>query len=103
MRKAWNQLASLRPNANDAWVADFILLRARLLEETSTYKEAISWLTHNGLSNDVQRAPLYYFLFGLGCWGAGESESSKRAFSDVEKISGSSDLRKAVSESSLSP
>lgn len=67
-REAWNQLAGAQPRGEEPWTGDFMLLKARLLEEASSYAEAIALLTQDGgnLAQDAQRAPLYFFLLGLG-------------------------------------
>ena len=100
VREAGRQIADLQPTTSDAWAEDFIILKAKLLEDTSAYAEAVALLTHEGnvLSQDAQRAPLYYFLLGLGCRGAGEKESAKRAFSEVVAISAESDLGRAATK-----
>ena len=98
VREAWKHAANLQPSASDQWARDFILLKAKLLEDTSAHKEAVTWLAGNDLSQDAQRAPLYYFLLGLGYRGAGESEGAKQALLKVVAISRESDLGKAASE-----
>lgn len=98
VREAWKQAANLQPSTSDQWAADFILLKAKLLWDTSAYREAVTWLASNNLSQDAQRAPLYYFLLGLGYRGADESGGAKQALSKVVAISRENDLGKAAEE-----
>ena len=100
LKQAWRQTASLKPAASVSWYGDFILLRAKLLEDTSAYAEAVALLSDEGasLSQDVKRAPLYYFLLGLAYRGAGDSENAKQAFSKATSISQDSDIGTAAQQ-----
>jgi tetratricopeptide (TPR) repeat protein len=100
LKRAWKQTALLNPAALVSWYGDFILLKAKLLEDTSAYAEALALLGHEGgsLASDAQRAPLYYFLLGLGYGGTGEAAKAKEAFSKVSSIAAESDLGKAAKE-----
>jgi Tfp pilus assembly protein PilF len=80
-----------------------ILLEAKLLEDTSAYKNAVTWLADNDLSQDAQRAPLYYFLLGMGYRGEGDAENAKQVFSKVVSISRDSELGKAAEELMRNP
>ena len=105
VREAWKQAANLQPSTSDRWAADFILLKAKLLEDTSAYNEAVSWLTQNDLAEDAQRVPLYYFLLGLGYRGANGNEKAKQVFSKVVAISAQSDFgesRQRIAATSIS-
>lgn len=98
--EAWKQIEGLQPAASAPWVPDFILLKARLLEDTNAFTEAVSLLSSNGqlLAEDALRAPLYYFLLGIAYRGTGEMEKSKLALSRVMSISEQSALGKAASD-----
>ena len=77
--EAWKQADGLAPARSDAWAADFILLRARLLLDASSYGEAVASLTASSktLSGDAKRAPLYFYLSGLGYRGGRAGEGSR--------------------------
>jgi tetratricopeptide (TPR) repeat protein len=100
MKGAWKQVASLKPTIAVPYYVDFVLLKAKLLVETSAYADALDLLASEGpaLSQDAQRAPLYYFLLGLGYRGKSDSENADRAFAKVVSISAESDLGKTASE-----
>lgn len=98
VREAWKHASSLKSSTSDPWASDFILLRAKLLEDVSAYSEAVGWLRQNDLSQDRQRAPLYYFLLGLGYRAADDSENATQVLSKVVAIAGESDLGKAADE-----
>jgi tetratricopeptide (TPR) repeat protein len=98
LKQAWKQTAGLTPSANDAWYGDFILFKARLLEETSAYADALALLAHEGggLAQDSKRAPLYYLLLGVAYRGAGNGAQAQRALSKVTTLAGDSDLGRAA-------
>lgn len=100
VHQAWKTVADLRPSGSEAWASDFILLKAKLLEDASAYEEAIALLKRyeQGLSRDAQRAQFYYFLLGLGYRGAGDSENAKKALSRTVEISKESDIGKSARE-----
>lgn len=97
-RNALKQAADLQPTRTDAWAADFVVLKAKLLIDTNAYAQEIEWLTRqeNDLSGDAQRASLYYFLLGVGYRGVGDTTNAKQSLSKVAAISGESDLGKAA-------
>jgi tetratricopeptide (TPR) repeat protein len=100
VKGAWKQVASLKPAVAAPYYRDFLLLKAKLLEETSAYADALDLLAGEGaaFSQDAQRAPLYYFLLGLGYRGTGDSENANLAFRKVIAISAESDLGKTAGE-----
>jgi tetratricopeptide (TPR) repeat protein len=98
VRGAWKEVAGLKPCASDNWTSDFVLLKAKLLEDTSAYSEAVEWLSTNDLSQDAQRSQLYLFLLGLGYRGAGDETKAQQALSRVVSISADSDIGKAATE-----
>jgi tetratricopeptide (TPR) repeat protein len=83
--EAWKQADGLTPGNSDPWAADFILLRARLLLDTSSYGDAVASLAaaSNTLSGDAKRAPLFFYLSGLGYRGAGQAEKAVQAFTQA--------------------
>jgi len=95
--EAWKEAVALPPGAgSEPWFADFVLLKARLLEETSAYGEAATWLAANDLSQDAQHAALYWFLLGLAYGGSGEDGKARRTLENVAALSGESDLGRAA-------
>jgi tetratricopeptide (TPR) repeat protein len=62
------QAARIGSASGEEWYADYVILKARLLTEANSFEEEVRWLTANGkdLSQDLVRAPMYYFLLGLG-------------------------------------
>ena len=98
LRGAWRHLAGLKPGASDRWAGDFVLLKAKLLEDSSAYSEAVDWLEANDLSQDPPRAQLYFFLLALGHRGSGDDVNAKKAFAKVESISADSGLGRAAAE-----
>jgi len=96
--EAWKQAERLSPGSGDSWASDYVLLRARLLIDSSAYAEAAEWLAEHGkgLSQDVQRAQLFYVLLGLAYRGEGLDDQAKQALSDALTISSESDLGKAA-------
>ena len=98
VREAWKQTADLKPSPGEAWYGDFILLKARLLEDTSSCADAAALLTQEGgtLAHDPQRAPLYYFLLGLAYRGTGDGPRAGQALSTVVSLAGEADLGKTA-------
>jgi hypothetical protein len=96
--EAWKQITGLDPGPGDAWQPDFVLLKARLLIDSSAYAEAVTLLgpSDRKLSEDAQRAPLYYFLLGIARRGAGDVDGAKRAMARLTAISPESDMGKAA-------
>jgi hypothetical protein len=84
----------LKPNDSDPWAADFVLLKAKLLEDASAYEEALALLKQNeqGLSQDAQRSQVYYFLLDLEYRRAGDSTDANRALAKAASISKDSDI-----------
>jgi tetratricopeptide (TPR) repeat protein len=97
-REALKQAAGLQPSGADEWASDFIILKAKLLVDSSAFAQAIAWLTQNGndLSGDAQRAAIYDFLLGVGYRGVGDTSNEKVALSKVTAMSAESDLGKAA-------
>jgi hypothetical protein len=95
---AVRQLAGARPGSGASWASDYILLQAKLYLDTFAFAQAIQWLSQagNNLSGDAQRAPLYYFLLGLGYRGVGDSTNATQSFSKVIFLAGESDLGKSA-------
>jgi tetratricopeptide (TPR) repeat protein len=91
-RDAARQLAGLKPAGS--WAGDYILLRAMLYLDTFAFTQEIQWLTQagNDLSGDEQRAPIYYYLLGLGYRGAGDVPKETQSLSKVVSFAGENDL-----------
>jgi len=103
--QAWKLAEDLTPVPGTEWEGDLVLLKARLLLDTSAFAEAAALLAIEGgwLAQDASRAPLYYFLLGVGYRGAGAAESSRQALSRVVAISSDSDLGAAAADLLKSP
>ena len=97
---AWKLAEGLTPVPGTEWAGDLVLLKARLLLDTSAFAEAAALLVREGswLAQDSSRAPLYHFLLGVGYRGAGAMESSRQALSRVVAISPDSDLGIAAAD-----
>jgi tetratricopeptide (TPR) repeat protein len=97
---AWKLAERLAPVPGTDWAGDLVLLKARLLIDTSAYAEAAALLVREGgwLAQDSSRAPLYQFLLGVGYRGAGAVQSSRQALSRVVAISPDSDLGIAAAD-----
>lgn len=95
---AVKQLAGVKPSSGASWAGDFILLQAKLYLDTFAFPQAIQWLTQpgNDLSGDAQRAPIYYYLLGLGYQEIGDGQNAKQSLSKVVAIAGGSDLGKSA-------
>ena len=95
---ATKELANIQNPGGVSWTADYILLTAKLDLDGLAFPQAVAWLTQRGhdLSGDGLRAPLYYFLLGMGYRGVGDTANEKTCFSKVIAISGDSDLGKAA-------
>ena len=98
IRNAWKDLSNVQPGASDTWAGDFVLLKAKLMEDSSDYQAAVDWLTANDLSADAQRAQLYFFLLGLACRGADQEEAAQQALSRAVTLGPETDLGKAATE-----
>jgi tetratricopeptide (TPR) repeat protein len=95
LQKALEKTEGVRPSANELWVKDFVLLKARLLIECNAYAESVSWLTTNeagALAQDAHRASLYDLLLGIAYCGAGDKEKAKLALQEVVNLSPKSEL-----------
>jgi tetratricopeptide (TPR) repeat protein len=97
---AWKLAQDLTSVPDAEWAGDLLLLKARLLLDTSAFADAVALLEGEGswLAQDKSRAPLYHFLLGLGYRGAGAAESSRQALSRVVAISPDSDLGIAAAD-----
>jgi tetratricopeptide (TPR) repeat protein len=99
-REALKQIVGLQPNGADDWASDFVILKAKLLLDSSAFTQEIAWLTQSGndLSADAQREALYQFLLGVGYRGVGDIANEKAHLSKVVAISRESDLGTAAAE-----
>ena len=99
-RGALKLAASLKPSGGEAWAADFVLLKAKLLMDTNAFSQEITWLTQNGndLSGDAQRGQVYLFLLGVAYRGAGDTANQKEALTKAVFLSPDSDLGKAAAQ-----
>jgi tetratricopeptide (TPR) repeat protein len=95
---AWKAIAELKPSRSDPWAGDFILLKAKLLEDASAYEEALTLLKQDEqrLAQDAQRSQLYFFLLGLGYRGAGDAKNANQALAQAAGISKESDIGRSA-------
>lgn len=94
------ELDDIRTPGGVSWAGDYILLKAKLELDNLAFSQELAWLsqTGNDLSGDGMRAPLYYFLLGIGYRGIGDVPSEKASFSKVIAISADSDLGKSAAQ-----
>ena len=99
-REALKQAEGLQPSGADEWTPDFIILKAKLLVDSSAFAQEVAWLTQGGndLSGDAQRAALYNFLLGVGYRGVGDTANAKANLLKVVAISAESDLGKVAAQ-----
>jgi hypothetical protein len=104
-REALKQAGMLQPGGGASWSADFVILKAKLLADTNGFAEEVQWLKANGgnLPQDAQRAPVYFFLLGLGYRGTGDLENEKSSLGQVVSIAKDSDLGMAAAQLLQSP
>jgi hypothetical protein len=104
-RKAIEYASGLRPSRADAWSSNFVILRAKLLIDSSAFTQEVAWLTQpgNDLTRDAQRSSVYLFLLGLGYRGICDVSNEKLALSKVMSISGESELGQAAAILLLNP
>ncbi|MGA2641618.1 MAG: hypothetical protein ABSG21_12035 [Spirochaetia bacterium] len=91
-------LSAAKPTSGASWAGDYILLQAKLSIDTFAFPQAVQWLNQpeNDLSGDAQRAPLYYFLLGLGYEGLNVEPDAKKSLQKVVSLAGDSDLGKSA-------
>ncbi len=91
---AVRQIAGAKPAGGASWSGDYVLLQAKLYQDTFAFAQAVQWLNQpgNDLSNDAQRASLYYFLLGLGYRGAGDEQKATASLQKVVTLEGTSNL-----------
>ena len=85
--------------------SNFVILKAKLLIDSSAFPQEVAWLTRseNDLSRDAQRSSVYLFLLGLGYRGVCDVSNEKLALSKVMSISGESVLGKSAALLLLNP
>jgi hypothetical protein len=86
------------PAAGSPWADDFVIFKAKLLADTNAFSDELAWLRPHGarLSRDPERAPVYWFLLGLGYRGIGDVTRERQSLSRVVSLAGDSDLGKAA-------
>jgi tetratricopeptide (TPR) repeat protein len=100
VRDALKQVADLKPSDLENDAADLVILKGKLLFDTSAFARDVQWLSSNAalVKGDSQRAPLYYLLLGLSYNGTGDQVNAKENLQKVVGISADSDLGKTASE-----
>jgi hypothetical protein len=86
------------PAAGSPWADDFVIFKAKLLADTNAFSDELAWLRPHGarLSRDPERAPVYWFLLGLGYRGIGDVTRERQSLSRVVSLAGDTDLGKAA-------
>jgi hypothetical protein len=74
-RSALGSLAAIAPTGAEPWANDYVLLKARLLEDAFAFSPAIDLLLAHGaqLASDQSRAQTWLFLLALGYKGTGDA------------------------------
>jgi tetratricopeptide (TPR) repeat protein len=98
--EAWKQVVRLDPSTSVPWYGDFVLLKAKLLEDTNDYSGTIALLTgqEGRLSGNAQRAPLFHFLLGLAYGAQGDSPNAEQNLGMVMRLAPKSELAKAADQ-----
>lgn len=100
LAEAWKQVDGLKPGGTDPWHGDFVLLKGKLLIDSSACAEAARWLINEGkeLSQDAQKASLYFYLLALASRGIGDNAAERANLLKVVSAAGDSDLGKSASQ-----
>ncbi|HUX20363.1 MAG TPA: tetratricopeptide repeat protein, partial [Spirochaetia bacterium] len=99
-RDALKQIGALKPGDLENDAADLVILKGKLLFDTSAFAGDVQWLSSNAslVKNDTQRAPLFYLLLGLSYNGSGDRTNAKENLEKVVAISADSELGKTAAE-----
>jgi hypothetical protein len=93
-RLALGALSGDASEGTEEWAPDFILLRAKLLEDTFAFTEAADLLVKMGgsLAADEERAPTYFFLLALAYRGNGDGARQNLCLDKVVSLAGETGL-----------
>jgi hypothetical protein len=92
--RALGALSGFAPGGTEDWAPDFILLRAKLLEDTFAFTEATDLLLKQGgsFAADERRAPMYFFLLALAYRGNDDAARQNLCLDKVVSLAGETDL-----------
>jgi hypothetical protein len=95
----------LEPLPEDAWLPDCVLLKARLLLDTSDYGAAVDALKplEAMLAADPQRAAAFHFLLALGYRGLGDIPREIERLKATQAAAGPGDVAAAAAELLANP
>ncbi len=99
-REALKQIDGLQPTGSEGWAPDFVLLKAKLLEDTFAFAPAVQLLFQNGetLAADPERGQTYFFLLALGYRGTGDTGREKLCLTKVVSLDPVSDLGESAAQ-----
>lgn len=97
-REALKTIAGLEPGDAGALAADLVILKGKLLVDTSAFRQDVEWLTKNeaAVSLDVQREPLYYLMLGISYGGVGATTEARANLEKVVAMAGDSAVGEAA-------
>jgi tetratricopeptide (TPR) repeat protein len=100
VRSSFQQISKVTCSGGEPWAADYVLLKARILIDTSAFQQAISLLTEQGgeLPQDAQRAPLYHFLLALSYQGVGDVADERENLARVVRIAAGTNIADVAKE-----
>jgi tetratricopeptide (TPR) repeat protein len=96
--EALRELADLVPGPDAAWTADFVLLKASLLQGANAYAEAGEWLAAHNLAKDAARAQAWYFLLGSSLRETGNDAAAREALTKARTLDPGSELGRAAAD-----
>ena len=97
---ALKQLVDLQPTDLESGRGDLVILKGKLLLDTSAYQKDVQWLSAHGdlVKSDPQRGQAYYLLLGLSYNGAGDRSNAKEYLQEAVSVAPDSDLGKTANE-----
>lgn len=99
-REALKQVADLQPADLESGGGDLVILKGKLLLDTSAFEKDVQWLSSHGekLKSDPQRSQAYYLLLGLSYNGAGDRSNAKLNLQKAVSAAPDSELGKTADE-----
>lgn len=99
-RAALKELGGISPKDLASGGADLVVLKGKLLLDTSAFEQDVKWLSENGslIASNSDRSPVFHLLLGLSYKGTGDKAKAKANLEKVVTLAGSSDLGKAAAK-----
>lgn len=99
-RAALKELNGVSPSDLVAGAADLVVLKGKLLLDTSAFEQDVRWLASNEglIGKNSDRSPAFHLLLGLSYKGVGETAKAKASLEEVVSTAGSSELGKAAAK-----